>query len=379
MRPEIFSLAATHFYNLCQVLKNQTTFSDARKNHFRGEMVKMSEHLIQLNFLSMTPAELGAYQLVLSIFMSWAQALDSRNYYTLSHEMRGVMDNLCSKWVDDYDKFLFAATDGSFAIEYYNADWGRFIDTINRSFRVAFSHQLFTFKVPKHLYDDFLFNGSIYHEMGHFVDNYYYMSDRIAQKMIDRLNNGQEVDRIKNEFYPIIKETYDINGVCINEDHRKKMIEKQTAEYIADMFGTQYLGEHIWNYIEYIAHGIYDQYDREHPSPNCRKNLELAFLNDVQGNFLLEDIKEEFNATGRPLQKRFVILADASSLMKGQPVKIMNDDELHSLFMLGWEVYLKGPAAYDSIIGNTGKPTSREDFYVILNNAIRQSIANYIK
>lgn len=106
--------------------------------------------------------------------------------------------------------------------------------------------------------------------------------------------------------------------------------------------------------------------------------LELAFLNDEQGNILLNDIKDEFNAIGRPLRKRSVSLADAYSLMRGQPVKIMNDDELHSLFMLGWEVYLKGPTGYDKEIGNTGQPTSREDFYAILNNAIRQSIANYL-
>lgn len=378
MRPEILSLAATHFYNLCQDLKTQKAFSDARKNHFRSEMVKMSEHLISHDFMAMSPAVMDLFQIVLRLFMPWAQALDSRNYYTLSHEMRVVMDNLCSKWVDDYDKFIFAATDGSFAIEYYKAYWGMFINAINRIFQVSFAHQLFTFKVPKHLYDDFLFIGSIYHEMGHFVENYYNMSDRIAQKMIDRLNNGQDVDKIKEDFYPIIKETYDKNGDCVNEPLRQKMIEKQTAEYIADVFGTQYLGEHIWNHIEYIAHGIYDQYDNEHPSPNCRKNLEHAFINEVQGNFLLDDIKEEFLATGRPLQKRFVIIADASTLMKGQPVKIMNDDELHSLFKLGWEVYLKGPSTYDKGIGNTGKPTSREEFYSVINNAIRQSVANYI-
>lgn len=377
MRPEILCLAVTHFYNLCQELKVQVAFSDGRKNHFRGELIKMSEHMMRLDFFKMNDTGISVYNMVLKQFAQYAQALDNRNHYTLSHEMRVVMDNLCSKWIDDSDKYIFAATDGAFAIRRGSADWGNFVNAVNRGFRVAFAHQLFTFMVPKHLYDDFLFIGSLYHEMGHFVDLYYHMSDRIAQKMISRLDNGQDADRIRNDFYPIINETYDKQGVCVNEELRKKMLEDQTAEYIADLFGTQYLGEHIGNHIEYLAHGIYDTYDREHPSPNCRKRLELAFLNDEQGNCLLDDIKDEFNAIGRLLQKRFVILADASSLMRGQPVKIMNDDELHSLFMLGWEVYLKGPTEYDKEIGNTGQPTSRENFYVILNNAIRQSIANY--
>ena len=377
MRPEILSLAVTHFYNLCQELKQLGPYSDSRKNQFKDEMIKMSENIYSQNILAMPSASLGALHYVLMVFTPWAQALDSRNCFTLSHEMREVMDNLCSKWIDDYDKHIFAATDGSFSFGYYPADWGNLVNFINRNLGVSFAHQLFIFNVPKHLHHDFLFIGSLYHEMGHFVEKYYNMRDQVAQKIIDRLDNGQYVDIIKDDLFPIIKETYDNKGACINEDLRRSMIEKQSAEYIADLFGAQYLGEHIWNHIEYVACGLYDRYDSEHPSPNCRKNLETAFLKDVQDNILLNDIKDEFKTIGRPLQRRFQIIADAPSLSKGQPVKIMNDDELQSLLMLGWDVYLKGPAAYDQEIGNTVKPTSKADFYFILNEAIRKSIENY--
>lgn len=379
MRHEILSLAVTHFYNLCQALKIQEDYSDDRKNHFRGELIKLSEALIKNDFSTLSPAILGGHNIVTQLFSLWAQALDCRNHYTLSHEMRIVMDNLCSKWIDNSDKYIFAATDGPFAIEGFTADWGKFINTINGSYRVGFAHQLYTFKVPKHLHDDFLFIGSLYHEMGHFVDGYYNISDRVAQKMEDRLNAGQDSDVIKNELYPIVNETYDADGKCANETRRRRLLGLQSREYVADLFGTQYLANHISNHIEYVAFGRYDQYDEEHPSPNCRKRLEEAFLNDEKNNILLNDIKDEFNGIGRPLQKRNVIIADAATLMKGQPVKIMNDDELHSLFSLGWDVYLKGPRAFDQEIGNILTPTSKEKFYGIINDAIKNSIANYIK
>lgn len=150
------------------------------------------------------------------------------------------------------------------------------------------------------------------------------------------------------------------------------------SQYISDLFGTQYLGNHIGNHIEYVAAGFYDKYDDEHPSPNCRRKMEDAFLKDDRTNFVYADIFDEFAASNHPLQLRFVKPQDFSMLDKGEPMRVQNDDELHSLIWYGWEVYLRGPQAMAVAQGNPAIVLPKYDFYMKLNGAIRESINGYL-
>lgn len=377
MRHEILSLSASHFQKVGKELRGQRPYSDPRKEQFRQELVSISENFIKKDFRGALPAvNLLHRRFLFHLFMPWAMALDDKNAYTLSREMRALLDNLCKIWVEESNKFIFATTDGDFSCLRYESDWDILMDCINRYYNVRPSYQLVIFRIPKHLHEDFLFVGSLYHEMGHFVEAYHNISDRVLDKLKARLSVPAEEKQIRDLYFPIIQSTYE-NGVCTNANLREKLLKTQLREYIADLFGTQYLGEHIGNHIEYVAAESMNEYDDEHPSPICRRKMEEAFLNNDRTNFVYADIVDEFAASNKPLGLRYIHPQNGSKLDKGEPIQIMNEDELHSLLWYGWEVYLRGPQAMANAQGNPTNVLSQYDFYLKLNEAIRESIKGF--
>lgn len=379
LRPEILTLAASHFHEVCQSLKGQGAYSNPQKTQFRDELVKMGDCINALDFSKCVPKIFEAHHAYIrTILMPWAMALDKRNAYTLSPEMRKMMENLCAMWVSDPNNYAFSADDGAFACSNYSSFWGVIMSNIEFLYGIKPSCQLVMFKVPKHLHEDFLFISSLYHEMGHFVDAYYNIWDRVYQKVIARLGVPAEATKIRGEYFPIIEQTYDGDD-CKDETHRNMFLVAQIKEYIADLFATQYLGCHRGNHIEYVAAGAYDKPDNEHPSPECRWVMEEAFMKNDRTNFIYADISDEFAAIGHPMTLKMVKPADYATLDKGEPIAIQNDDELHSLLWYGWEVYLRGPQAMANALGTTSVVLSQYDFYKKLNSAIKQTIGNYLK
>ena len=57
---------------------------------------------------------------------------------------------------------------------------------------------------------------------------------------------------------------------------------------------------------------------------------------------------------------------------------IRNDDELQSLIFLGWDVFLKGACAMDIACGERPGKTTQYDFHTRFNDAMGQSIRNYL-
>ena len=379
MRKEILDLGFAQFHNLCKSVCAMPPFSDSRKNALRECLLKLSEAFLNIDTNSLDINGIYSHDVNMKRIREWMLALDGRNGYTLSREMRFVIDNLCAQWVDDPEKFIFAATDGSFSLTRYSkkiSSWDMVADNYYNDYHVEIPYQIVTIRTPKQLCSDFFFAGSLYHEMGHFVDAYYNITDEVLQRIKKRLSTESEKDRIYNEFFPHIKTAINKDGTE-DESIRDKILEAHIGEYIADIFGTQYLSMHIGNHIEYNSLGYYDVDSDSHPSPIRRANMKVAFLNDDTSNFVMTDIKDVFKDSGHPLSLKIHRITNNRELIKGSPIDICNDAELHSIFYLGWEIYFAGRSNMEFVNSMPPNSMTQHDFYCRLNNAVRESIKLY--
>ena len=58
-------------------------------------------------------------------------------------------------------------------------------------------------------------------------------------------------------------------------------------------------------------------------------------------------------------------------------MQIMEDDELHSIIQLGWDVYLSKVASMEALTGEPSNSIAPYDFYSRINEGIRSSIEAY--
>lgn len=370
-RPDLLALNVSHFHDVCNAV-NANHFGNPKKNSFKKELLQLSQVLLKEDIYSMPPDVIHDRLFVVGFFLRWALALDGRNGYTLSHEMRGVLDRLCGQWIPDHDKYVFAETDGDFSVSPYNTGWDVMLENIKNEFGIKFPHLLVIFRVPKQLASDFLYSSVLFHEMGHFVDSYYHISERVFDGVKDKLTKGELPADFYKVFFPA---ALSFTGDPAKQDN---CIKKQICEYLADLFGAQYVGENICNLMESMAYHDYDRADTAHPSPNCRERMVKDFINNRKSNLVLNMILDECMASSCELKYRFIRPSDASGLEKGRPISIQSDDELFSIFKLGWDVFFLKPATMELKARMPHGSLDKHSFYSNLNNAIQESIKNYL-
>lgn len=370
-RPDLLALDESHFHEVCMAVNNKDN-TDPRKNLFKQDLLKLSECLLAEDIYSMSDSYITDRLSVLGLFLNWALALDSRNGYTLSKPMRLLLDNLCEKWIPEHDKYVFAVTDGDYSVQRYVPNVEVALENVRNLFGVSFSHQLVIFRVPKHLAGDFLYSCVLYHEMGHFVESYHNISCQICNDILVGLTDGSLTDSFLHDFFP-----YSLGYLHIDRSRFITCIFMQIGEYVADLFGAQYVGKNICNLMESLCHKSYGINDIEHPSPNLREKMVEDFVNGITTNVLLNMITTEFSKKTLALKPRFKVLSDGAKLKVGEPLSICDDDELHSIINLGWEVYFSKASTMEALLGMPLNSIDKYSFYNRINEGIKTSIDNY--
>lgn len=370
-RPDLLALNLSHFHELCKAVST-IHFTNPKKIGFQNDLYKLSEKLLEEDVYAMTPPEVYDRLALVNFFQQWALAFDGRSAYTLTREMRGVIENLCAHWIPESDKYVFALTDGGFSVLPYDTGWDIMIENVKNAFNVKFAHQLVLFRVPKQLAGDFLYSSVLYHEMGHFIDSYYNISEQVFKSICDKQKNNQLPGDFVPKYFPFILNVASGNPTLVD-----KCLKKQIGEYVADVFGAQYVGEHICNLMESAACGKYDNHDFEHPSPNYRERMVRDFMSCSSANLVLNEILEKFSDCGLELKNRQVPIADAEKIRMGEVLDIKDDDELHSIIGLGWEVYFNKPTTMESKIGLPPGSIDKHSFYKRINSSIKESIRQY--
>jgi len=210
------------------------------------------------------------------------------------------------------------------------------------------SCEIIRLTMPNRLISDYLSHVALYHEVGHFIDLHYGITDGIMKAAAGNLGKGS-IGEFHKEY--------------LSNHHPEA--RSHVAEFFADIFSAQYVGNRIIDYL-YLLGEQASSYT--HPSTELRKvNIQkfLSNKSDIFEGAIVQFVEEKRNFR---LENRF-----SKSLDKGfeafVPVEIQNDQELHGIYDLIWQYWL------DHSFMPNSDPVER---LRTLNALAEKSISNYI-
>lgn len=336
MSPELVKL---HLSQLQKAIEKSKTniYADNRKQNYHDNVLKLFTQLNALDFDTYSPSDLNVLKSIVDFCFVSVEFLDSSTLVNIPHEIVYCIEKALNEWVgtDPYIIVTSLQNDlNGFSFNPLLSLNEPYYDFIKTIFGIEFKNRLIQINLPKYLAQDYLANVVLYHELGHFVDLRFKITERLSLKL------------------------------SLNDKERT-----HCGEYFSDIFASQYIGEASNSYLNYIAYDKPDSYT--HPSTNSRISMVCDFLNGID-NPLLDELKNAVKIiTGKELENRRTVISD-NDFTAFVPSVINSESELHSVFEIGWNLWKTKISKFEANNMNTF------DKYTILNNLIEKSISNYM-
>lgn len=224
---------------------------------------------------------------------------------------------------------------------------------INRQYKIQFKHKLIQISLPKSDAGNYLIHIVLYHELGHFINRKYNISNRVLKEL--KLFKEEDQKRILKLIVP---ENF-------KEIHSN--LPKYLDEYFADIFAAQYINDSLIHSLNLVSPN--NKPSQTHPSNKQREKVVNDFCNG-NPNELIEMFKE---ATKEQTKQDLIIRFEeivSDDIFHFLPIEIESNNQLHGLYVMGWDIWVNRKEKFE------GMKTSQT--YNILNNLIEKSISNYI-
>lgn len=342
MSPELLKL---HISQLSKTIERSKTnrYSDSRKQDYHNNLVLLLKLIKEQDLDNLSYIKLVEFKKIIDfIFLSF-EFLDNSILTIIPHEIVYCLEKALNDW-DATSKYIIVTTLNNDILGYYFNPKLSLIrtdhDLIKANFNIEFPFKFIQISLPKYLVHDYLANVVLYHELGHFVDLKYKISESIV--------------RLEHSY-----------GRITDSDFHKEY--SHYSEYFADVFAAQYIGNSSSNYLNYIAHKNQDAHT--HPSTDKRIEIVREFLSGNLHNRYLTNLIEATKAiTNIELIQRFSLI-ETNEIKEFIPPLFKDDKELHSIFKIGWDLWLTEIESYKT------KGIQYEEKYRILNNLIEKSIS----
>jgi hypothetical protein len=322
-------------------------YSDKRKEQYQKTLAEVFESVQAHDYSKFTANQLITKKQIIDFVFESIEYLDNSTLTVIPFEMVYCLEEALNEWIPKNTYIVVTSLSNSllsYSIKDSLALNPAIYALIQNDYNKAFNHRLIQITLPRYYVHDYLANVVLYHELGHFIDRTYKISESIV--FIQAQKNNMPLN---HPDIPIYVRHY--------------------MEYFADIFAAQYVGNASNLFLDYIAHKIPDSYT--HPATDKRIEVVKNFLD---GNHRAEPIAELMQMThaktGMNLQIRFdnLPLDDFNSLL---PYELINERQLHSIFLAGWNAWQEQPNNLTNQFGN-------DVAYKAINNLIEKSISNYI-
>ncbi len=362
--------------NLSQLVRawnnsKDNSYADKRQQEYHDCLGKLFGFLKQESFEAIGDVEKRNMRDIISFFQKSLELLDSNTINSIPFELIECIKLASSDWISDHDQYIILTSYGDYAFV-IPEDISLIYHLIESKYNIKFKYKLIQIKLPKYLFRDYLTNVVLYHELGHFVDNVLKISPVLTDLFFVHYASRTHgiIDEIIT-YFPFLEDPH------FTENDKKILIANHTGEYFSDIFASQYIGSFINQHLIYLSEDYPTHASISHPSLTNRVRFVDEFLNNTTDGFVLKSLKETlFNVSKCSLEKRFIELKkdDFLSLI---PSEIDKKENLHSLFKLGWDIWLN--ESYKFKLNNNMKDDLLpSQVYTIINSLIEKSINNFI-
>jgi hypothetical protein len=304
MSPELITL---HLSQLQKAIEKSKTnkYADSRKRDYHDNILKLFAEINKIDVVGCSTDYLIFTKSIVDFCFVSVEFLDDSTLVNIPHEIVYCLEKALSEW-DDTNQYIIVTSLHNdlncFSFNAYLSLNETFYDIINANFGISFNHRLIQINLPKYLSQDYLANVVLYHELGHFVDLRYQISEKLSTAL--------KLTETEQSYY---------------------------GEFFSDVFAAQYIGEASNCYLNYIAYNNPDS--STHPSTNSRIEMVRHFLN-CNNDKILDTLKFATQLiTKKDLKNRRKIIAD-TDFRSFIPTLITNEEELHSIFEVGWSLWL---------------------------------------
>lgn len=338
MSPELLQL---HLSQLSIAFDKSKTnkYADSRKQEYHDTLYELYSKIRNDDFSKRNSDSHIFFKEILNFIFYSLEFLDNSTLTSIPYEIVYCLEKALKDWVPSEDYIIVTSLQNNIIHYSFNRTLAlqeHYYDIIDNIYNIKFKKRLIQINLPKYLAQDFLANVVLYHELGHFIDAKYKITDRIAYTL--------SLDLIETKHY---------------------------SEFFADIFAAQYIGKSSNYYLNYIAYQNMGSYT--HPATVDRINIVNDFLNN---NMAVDSkLSNIFYGTGLTtginLEIRFNKIKK-DDFLNLVPADINSVSNLHSIFEVGWNLWLNDASHFKSMNFNFS------DTYKIINNLIEKSISNFM-
>jgi hypothetical protein len=329
-------------------------YSDSKKKCHFEELHALFTEISKINLLTLSPGEIEIHYNLLSFVLNGLEYLDNSTLNVIPYELVSCLELALNDWIED-DNFIIVTSLSNKHVEYllstkFNSE--SFLNTnryISSTYGLKITNRLIRITLPKSLSRDYLSSVVLYHELGHFIDLEYNISQKILLKKYPQhipLPAGVAPADVIKEY-------------------------RHTLEFFADLFAAQYVNQSSNLFLQCITTTSQDGDSDTHPATTKRLEVVDFFLAGTNLQ-VLNEFNDVLTSSKLPnLQIRHTNLdTNTSSFINLIPQKIQSAAELHAIFKLAWDVWINSET-------NFLKEFDEKERYHIINNLVEKSISIY--
>lgn len=359
-----------------QKAKNNN-YSDREKQRYQEGLSALYQQIVETVNQQIAASDDFCFEQkrILDFIYKSLEFLDSSTLNLIPYETVECLKSALSDWIHPSEQYIIVTSlingiyDFSFDPTLVEVD-GQYKE-FKQKYNVEFTSRLVQINIPKALSRDYLASVVHYHELAHFIDTKYAITDSLSWQVINRWQNrlttGDTAIAKLDIYFPFLNKNYSLND-------QQYIMKFHLGEYFCDLFASQYIGDSLNSYLLYITENN-ASYSPTHPSSINRGNVVADFLAQ-QHNVIVELIAEALQQiVQKELKIRFEKVS-ADDFYNFLPPIIGSEAQLHGLLAVGWDVWNSDWNLFKERMHMNQIPEAVR-IYTVINNLIEKSIGNY--